>query len=463
MSIESLVKQFERRLVLVFWMRTAVWYCALWSFGLGVGVIAARTFVGTDAKRLAWGMLGFLGFVLAAWFDSRRQIPGRRELLAILDKENQAGGLVMAGESEPVGAWNGKASRLTLPVVAWDGRKSWTSLAVAAIFLTAAFLVPIPAETVRANQKLEIGKEVEKLEQKIETLKEEDLLDQKKTASLVEALQKVQQQAEGKDPQKSWEALDRIQETVTNNAKQAAENSVAKTEEMAKAQTLAEGLAAENNQLDEQTMNEATQELAKLAQQIMGQSGKGAEALNKELSEALKEALKSGKLSKEQLAELAKALKGSKQDILKQMDKLQKAGLIDPKTLKQCEKAGQCNGAGLAAFIKENKGSGSVGELMDAYGTGGTSRGRGDAKLNYGDASSEEGAKFKEKTLSSGAGSDLKNSQTIAVTNSAPQIEKGNTARPGALSGTQAGNGSAFQQTILPKHRGAVKRYFERQ
>src|SRR3712207_8704880 len=52
-------------------------------------------------------------------------------------------------------------------------------------------------------------------------------------------------------------------------------------------------------------------------------------------------------LSPEQLKQIASALRGSKQDLAKGLEKLHQAQLIDRETLKQCEACGQCNSAGL--------------------------------------------------------------------------------------------------------------------
>jgi hypothetical protein len=95
-------------------------------------------------------------------------------------------------------------------------------------------------------------------------------------------------------------------------------------------------------------------------------------------------------------------------------------------------------------------------------GRGGTSRGPGAAQLNYGNETKEEGLKFKERELPEGELAALK-SQVIGVSKGAPEKE----ARPGdagsgALAGAAAGGGSANTQPVLPRHKGAVERYFER-
>jgi hypothetical protein len=89
-------------------------------------------------------------------------------------------------------------------------------------------------------------------------------------------------------------------------------------------------------------------------------------------------------------------------------------------------------------------------------------RGPGAAKLNYDNETKEDGLKFKEQELPEGALTSLK-SQVIAVSKGAPEKEpRPGEAGSGALAGAATGGGSANTQTVLPRHKGAVERYFER-
>ena len=98
---------------------------------------------------------------------------------------------------------------------------------------------------------------------------------------------------------------------------------------------------------------------------------------------------------------------------------------------------------------------------MSQWGKGGVDRGRGDAPMTWTDPSSGKGAKFKEQVLPSSM-SSLKDSQLVGRSTGAPEIDKSGAQKSGGLKGAAAGGGSAFTQTVLPRHRGAVNRYFER-
>ncbi|MDK1032762.1 MAG: hypothetical protein QGD94_12195, partial [Planctomycetia bacterium] len=96
-------------------------------------------------------------------------------------------------------------------------------------------------------------------------------------------------------------------------------------------------------------------------------------------------------------------------------------------------------------------------------GKGGVDRGRGDAPMTWSEGTSEEGAEFKEQTLSTSAMAALKDSKLRGVSAAAPTVRKaGAPKRGGALRGVTAGGGEAHTRTVLPRHKGTVERYFQR-
>jgi len=163
------------------------------------------------------------------------------------------------------------------------------------------------------------------------------------------------------------------------------------------------------------------------------------------------------------------------------MNKLQQANMISPEQLKQLQQMGQGNAqaaAELAKFLAEQGGQGgqpgqgglSQGMVQAALnaamgpGKGGINRGRGDAPMTWTDPANVENAQFKEQTLPPASMGALRDSLKTGTSISAPELADPNTAvESGALSGAEAGGGSAQTQTVLPRHRGAVEKYFERE
>ncbi len=83
--------------------------------------------------------------------------------------------------------------------------------------------------------------------------------------------------------------------------------------------------------------------------------------------------------------------------------------------------------------------------------------------MTWGKPNSEQGFKFKEEVLPPGAFDALK-STPLQEARGGGVIHKKSTetASSGALREAAAGSGSANTQVILPRHRAAVERYFER-
>jgi len=350
---------------------------------------------------------------------------------------------------------------LTVPRLLWHGERSWILFAASTVFVLLGFLIPQSLVSLDAATPLEVGQDVDKLAKQIDVLKAEKLLEQARADSLLEKLNRLREEALGKDPVKTLEALDHLQDVTKKTAQSAAESSLRKTETLASAETLAEALRKIGGDLDPRLMAEAMKELGGLVKKAAAET----EFLQQALDSDLAKACLDGSLSPEQLAKLAEALRDGKDGLDKQLARLHKAGLIDLETLQKCTSCGACKGDALAALLKNGKGKKGVGELLvqcmgGQPGQGGTNEGPGASPLTWGQESSEEGVKFKEETLPLNALSKL---QLAGLGKGAPKIETaGGPSHSGALAGAAAGGGSANTQVILPQHRKAVERFFER-
>jgi len=100
--------------------------------------------------------------------------------------------------------------------------------------------------------------------------------------------------------------------------------------------------------------------------------------------------------------------------------------------------------------------------LKGRPGKGGTNQGPAPTELTFGKPSPEIDKQLKEEALPPAALADLKESKLRGVSPSAPKVDPGGAASSGALAGSAAGGGSANTQVVLPRHRGAVERYFSR-
>lgn len=375
-------------------------------------------------------------------------------------------------------------------------------------------------------------------------------------------LSQLHDNASGKDPAKTLEALDHLRSTTSKTAREAAESDLRRTERLADAQTIADALrkarppdakqtaqamkelasliaksaaesarlrkhldpeiqkAAPKGSLTKPQLDKLSDELARarddLAKELMhlrreknskplAAAQKQAEALDrledladtlrqengldpekvaqlmKEMQDLFKkaginpdqlaarldpkalQALKAGQMKPEELDALLKLLQQSKDEIAERLKKLRDADLIDPETLAQCEKAGKCDGDALL-LLGRCKGQCPARELLAALRSGrpGTNPGAGQTPLTLGQPTSEDGAKFKEVTLPPADLAGLKDSKLIGLGQRAPEKDARGPSQGGSLRDARAGGGSANTQVILPRHKGAVERFFDR-
>ncbi len=462
---EHLINRFLRRLLALLTLKHALLLSAGWCFAWGLAVLLLRVVAGTPRKPLLWGALGLVAVVVVAWLLARRELPARSSVRALLDGQNDCGGLLMAAESAALGAWQTRVPAIVLPKLRWRSARAWGLCVAALVFVGVSLAVPIRLAALNAGRSLDVHREVETLSAQIEALKQAEILEETKADALEQKLAQLAADASGEDPAKTWEALDHLADAVEKNAQDAAEAAQAKQEQLARAAALAEGLQTGKDQLDAKTMTEAMQTMSQMMQSALNENS----ALAQSLSAETQEAIKNGSLSQEQLKEIGNALSQNKAGLQQRLSKLNQAGLkrpINPNALKGNAQAGNRDNAGLAKFLKENAEKMSVeeaiGEWCENPGKGGVNRGRGDAAMTWSDGSSEKDAKFKEQVLPPSAVAGLNDSQLVGLSAAAPTVNGQAVTAHGALNGAAAGGGSAYTQPVLPRHKGAVKRYFDR-
>ena len=472
-SHDHAIQAFLRKLTALLTLKTWLKMATLWCFCWGAVSLAFRAAFETPRKLLLLGIAGIIAAAIAAYLMARKQLPTQASVRSLLDRKNDCGGLLMAAGEQTLGHWESRLNSVNLPRLKWRSSRAWSLLALSVGFATICLFLPIKYVSVTAGRSLDVGKEAETLATQIGTLKEEQIIAEAKAEELKEKLDQLIAEAAGEDPAKTWEALDHLTNSVEKAAKDAATNAAAKQEQLEKAEALAEGLMAGSDQMDAKLMTEAMQTLSAMMQGAMKEN----EALASQLSPETLEALKNGSLKPEQLKELEGALNQSKQKLNQQLSKLNQSGMnrgnINPNSLKGGASARKRDNSGLSKFLKDNAQKMSVAEALAKWqegdgdgsgkdGKGGVSRGRGDAAMTWTDGSDENNAKFKEKALPPGSVAGLQDSQLVGLSASAPEVQKGNLAAHGVLNSSAAGGGSAYTQTVLPKHKNAVKKYFER-
>jgi hypothetical protein len=288
------------------------------------------------------------------------------------------------------------------------------------------------------------------------------LLGPKQAEEFARRLSRLKEQASGKEgptvPPQAREALERLTREMAKAGQDAGKDAARRAEQLAKAEALAEALRSTEGKMPPNRLKEAMGDLAAR----LGQAALESEFLRQQLAPALAKALENGTLDPEMLKKVAEVLREDKAELGKQLGRLQEAGLLDPKMVEEMAKSFAADPQRLAAMLKEAGVQASVAELVDKYGgRGGIGDGKGPdrTELTFGQKSSEQGVGFKDVPLPLGS------QQAVTEVRARPPEagKPGNeTTQSGALGGAAAGGGSANAGVVLPRHRGAVGRYFER-
>ena len=456
MNIDSkAIRKFRIKMAALLILKKTLAVVTVWGLIWGTVVIVLRAAIGMPPLTLLTGGIVLIFAIGCAGVLALRQMPTRTALRASLDKHSGAGGLMMAAETVELGDWRKQMPSVRSPRLRWRGGASWARFAGAVLFVCISFLIPQRFVEISKAQPLDIREEAKQLADGIDVLEEEEIIESIEAKTLEEKLAQLQAEASGEDPVKTWEALDHLADTLSQESADATQDALSETERLTEAETLSEGLIDEGSEMEAGLLAESMAALSGLVQEAMQENA----LLAAQLPD-LKGAASS--LTLEQLKEISAALRFTKSDIYDRLVQLHEVNLIDLETLKACEKLGQCDSEGLAAFLAENADSMSIVECIGGW-CRGIGRGPGHAPMTWNDSATEEGAKFKTEALPLSNIASLEESELVGLSAAAPSVETSSVPpESGGLSGATAGGGSSVTQTVLPRHKGAVKRYFER-
>ncbi len=415
-----------------------------------------------EPNLLLWGGVGLIPAVAVGIALAYRNVPSTTAVRSLLDREGCLGGLLMAAGDADIGGWNERLVAAPSPALRWQFGRQWMMLVASVGFLLAVFLAPDRYLPASEDNALHVSGEMGKLAEKAQVLKEEKIVTPEKAEALEKDLERIREGAQGKDPAKTMEAIDHLEQAFKKSASEAAESSIQKTEAAARVKELAKALSDSQGKMGEKPFNEAMKELAEMAQKAASEC----DSLSKNLSDEVQKACECGHLTAEQLDALSKAAEKCQACEKGKIGKLVKAELVEAEALEACKEAGECDEAALAEVLGKCKGGDMAMEealLADMAGRGGVTRGPGAAAMTWTDKANKDGAKFKEKVLPPASVSALKKSQLTGVSIGDPTAKKSTGGSAGgALNAAQAGGGESQSQTILPEHEKTVRQYFER-
>lgn len=459
---ESLIRKFRSRLHFFCFLRRFLLLAAAWLFLSGTVALVLRIVSPLPGDGLLAAVSGMLiPLLVLAGLWERARLPSPSAVRAIVDARNRCGGLLMAAAETPIDpAWTARLPALDLPRVGWHGLRHAVLASVALLFAAFTLFVPIPAAVRPVASPLEIRQTVQELQSRVDQLEDKAAIESNKAVELREELAKLESGSSGTDPVKAWEALDHIKDMTSDAAKETLEKSVASMQNITKAQSLAEmAMALETNAASSELRADTLRELGDLVKSQDLAAWLGGANIPRDLLDAA--AL--GQLTPEQLKMLSNLLKDGNLDLQNK--------LVDLSNLKWVQgdfklapdgQGGDCTNA-LLALLAAGSGDSGQDPSSGLPGKGGIDRGRGDAPLTWSDGTAEAGAAFKAQALPSSAAAQIKENVRVGVSVAAPAVSgRKETTTPGALTVGPDGV-TAHGQAVLPRHRGAVRRFFDRQ
>ena len=346
----EITRSFRRRLGCILALREGLRFSFVWNMLWAGAVVGLRATFLTDRWWLLWGAVGLAAAAAAGVAIAVGKLPSPSAVRAALDRHGALGGLLMATGDTDIGPWATRIEQVPVPSLAWRWRRPAMFWVASAAFLVAAFLMPDRALSGN-DATLQIGGDIRTLANQLKVLTQEQIVPPEKAQVLERDLERVRQEAQGKDPAKTMEATDHLAQSFRKEAAEAAESAIRQTEALSREQELAKALQAKSGETKDQPkqLAEAMQALAKMAEQ----SAEENQRLQEGLSEALKEACRKGELSESQLEELSKALSECMECEQAKIARLVEARLVDADELDRCKAAGECDAKEVAAALAQ--------------------------------------------------------------------------------------------------------------
>ncbi len=461
---KQLIRQLKLKIILFIALKYAIHYLTISGLILGVAVLVLRVGFLISGPVILLTLICLLPGIIQAIILARKNSPSETQLYAFLDRQNSCGGILMTGNELDISSWEKHIPAITIPGIKWSNIKKASVFAVVVIFAGISFFIPQKYMVLTSENSLDISDDVKKLQTSVETLSRQDIISEEKTVQLKQKLDQLTHDASGIDPVKTWEALDHISQNIKKEAEQAAASAGRQAEKLSETQMLAKGLSENARQLKKDFLSDAMKELSNMTQSLLAEN----KLLEKNISPDLSKAAKQRSINAEQLKELMNAIKKTKSDLSRSMEELHNSGLIDAKKIGVSKKKKNKNARGLMQFLSKNSTNVEISDAVPMYfsdpGKGGASRGRADSSMTWTDGSSEDGTSFKEEALPASSMAALKKSRLIGISRGANVVEiNRNMTQYSVLNPVKSNTGQAITHTILPRHKGTVKRYFKRQ
>jgi len=490
-SEESLqaLKSLRMRYLSSYALLTTLRFMTFYNFVAGFLFLLLRQLRLASIDFIGFSLAGIpVCFLVALAVAFRSQLAEERAV-ALIDSHNRSGGMLLAEFETGDHAWKSRHGTLVPPRLHLNLNRRLPALLVSLLFIALSITIPVRQATGNRDPRLDLKEMQQSAAAQVEALEEAGLIDEKKADELKETIEQITNASDRNDPSKTFEAFDQLQEKMRKESGAGAEKMLSEQENLQALQSLADQLKnAESQEKMKQALEALRDKLEQCGIDAAGMKQPGGDSL----AQKMQQAGEGGKGSAEAAAEAAQQLQEYMQQRSEEMraaaEKLVKARLIDRKTYEKLKQEGRLRpateadlapGSGADLVIPpDDEGSSGAGSQGGQQGkqpgimavdpqsgspSGQAGRDGGTAPLNFSRESSEHSLKFKDEALPTPVSTDLEDSVAIGMAISAPQVEtSADQGSSGPVDWQESDKSGGESDVILPRHRSAVKKYFER-
>ncbi len=452
------VQRYVRRISVGEFLRDAAEWLAGFCFVFGSIVLLVKLRLPNFWPQVLWLVVAAVPITTFAWWMSRRRRFSQQDAVAMLDQKLDAGGLLMTISETADAHW---AVKLPMLERLWQNAlpklrpvRFAKLLILPTVFAVASCFVPLRNLEEPVVKGAVAQQAMHRLEEFMQQLEEAEVIQREEPESeqLRDEMKKLADETKDRPlTHEKWETVDALQERLKAKLDRSADVMSHASEAIA-------------------TLSEALSDLAKTGE--MKLSEEQFQQLEKEVQQAMQQLAKSGSFGKlpaalrQKLGAMAKGGQFKLPDDAAEREallaELQEHLALESKKLAElcqlcraCENGAECDKDGKCFALSDIRC-----KQGGRPGKGGVTEGRGDAELEFGDASNSQGAKFKESVLPPGF-LDKPRDEVLAITAAAPEVKPAESAPRNAARGSEATSGNeTWNRSVRPRHRSVVKSYF---
>lgn len=501
---------------------SSLYYLVAYNFFVGLIFLIIRQLRYTlGFGALGFYIFGFLMVVFVAVINSHKTKLNKESCLAILDEHNEMGGLLVSFSEVSNGQWLRLEKRsYKIPNFNVNFDKSLIYLSISFIFLILGIMAPVK-DVFQGVSRLELTEIESLIEAQVKGLEKGGFITEREREDYFLALEELLNEADGRDPSKSFEALDHLQFKLNQASKEAAMQLVSELGELEKMRESVDGSSEElfnemsrhlsgqdeSNFPADGDLQQAKEELKSLIDQriaskrnAMSQMSDAGllshnmmtQLLPEDTTKVMQETVQDVKMGSEAGEESGGAENMGYEEITSRVnpkDATEEYGANDQPAGGAGEQGEQKTVSGDFPQKRKEKGEGGGGQGMEApsemasEGAAGGMEGGGDVEsgemlisseggiggrdggghspLNYSRTTSDHGVSYGDERIENLWGADYSSSVYMGMAVSAPQRVK---ARGGV--GDEPGEvGEVLKthkerETVMPQHKRAVTNYF---